>query len=260
MTEPAALQREKILITVKTYPLPSTTASRETVCTAGVREDGSFIRLYPVDYRYRPYTQWYSKYSWVAVNVRKGKKGDYRPESFEPVGEFELLGSIDPRKGGNWAERKKYVLAQGTQTMCHLQSLRMDQRSLGIVRPRVVENFLIEEAERKWKPEWENLYMQDLLFGPKQKPLEKIPFKFSYRYKCEEEGCRGHTMMIEDWEVGQLFRKMRDKFGDERIATEKVKERFFDQICGPTKDTHFFVGTVFGYPTWIVLGTFWPEK
>lgn len=41
------VREEKILVTVKTYP----TLSRkygETVCTAGVREDGSWVRLYPV--------------------------------------------------------------------------------------------------------------------------------------------------------------------------------------------------------------------
>ena len=44
------MQRERILITVKTYP----TLSRkygETVCTAGVRADGSWVRLYPVPFR-----------------------------------------------------------------------------------------------------------------------------------------------------------------------------------------------------------------
>ncbi len=260
MTEPAAVRHEKILITVKTYPLPSTTACRETVCTAGVREDGSFIRLYPVDYRYRPYAEWFPKYAWVSVDVGKPKKGDHRPESFEPVGEFKQVGFIAAQAGGNWMERRRYVLAQGTQTMCRLEHLDDEEKSLGIVRPLVVEDLMVEETDREWKPQWQKLFQQGRLFGPEQKPLEKIPFKFSYRFRCEEDGCRGHTMMNADWEVGELYRKMRDKFGDEEIAIKKVQDRFFGQICGPKRDTHFFVGTVLAYKTWIVLGTFWPEK
>lgn len=41
------MPRERILITVKTYPTLSASYG-ELVCTAGLREDGSWIRIYPV--------------------------------------------------------------------------------------------------------------------------------------------------------------------------------------------------------------------
>jgi len=95
----------KVLITVKTYPLPSE-SYMELVCTAGVREDGSFIRLYPVDYRYQPYYKWYHKYQWVDVDVERYTK-DPRPESFRPKMEtIKILGKPIESKN-NWAERKK---------------------------------------------------------------------------------------------------------------------------------------------------------
>lgn len=40
----------KVLITVKTYPNLST-KYEELVCTAGFREDGTWIRIYPVQFR-----------------------------------------------------------------------------------------------------------------------------------------------------------------------------------------------------------------
>ena len=43
-------EKHRILVTVKTYP----TLSRkygETVCTAGVRADGTWVRIYPVPFR-----------------------------------------------------------------------------------------------------------------------------------------------------------------------------------------------------------------
>jgi len=53
-------QREKVLITVMTYPHPSE-KFRESVCTAGVTASGEWIRLYPVDYRYQPRTNQFRK-------------------------------------------------------------------------------------------------------------------------------------------------------------------------------------------------------
>ncbi len=55
------MERMKILITVKTYPIPSAKYD-ELVCTAGVREDGGFVRLYPISFRDLPFSQQYKKY------------------------------------------------------------------------------------------------------------------------------------------------------------------------------------------------------
>ena len=73
---------ERILVTVKTYPHPSK-SYQELVCTAGIRENGSFIRLYPVDFRYRLPHQWYEKYQWIEVDITKNES-DPRPESYRP--------------------------------------------------------------------------------------------------------------------------------------------------------------------------------
>ena len=66
--------------------------------------------------------------------------------------------------------------------------------------------------------------------------------------------------MIEDWELGVLYLKEVDRLGEEQSAAESVKNKFFDVLCAPDKDTQFFMGTVFPYNTWIVLGVFWPPK
>jgi hypothetical protein len=41
---------ERILITVKTYPMLSKKYG-ELVCTVGLRENGEWIRIYPVPFR-----------------------------------------------------------------------------------------------------------------------------------------------------------------------------------------------------------------
>lgn len=252
-------QIKKILITVKTYPLPSE-AYLELVCTAGVLEDGSFIRLYPIDYRYKPYWEWYKKYQWIEVEVEKNEK-DPRLESYRPLAgaKIRVLSEPLPTKS-NWAERKKYVLAKGVQTMCDLEVSSKTACSIGIIRPKEVTDLIVEEIERDWKAKWKGLFKQQRLFGPEQKPLEKIPYKFSYVFTCEHPDCKGHQKMIEDWEVGALYRRMRDKYRSEDTAVEKVKDKFFKQYCGPQYDTHFFVGTVRRYGSWIIIGTFCPKK
>jgi hypothetical protein len=44
------MERKRVYIVVKTYPTISTKYA-ELVCTAGILEDGSWIRLYPLRFR-----------------------------------------------------------------------------------------------------------------------------------------------------------------------------------------------------------------
>ena len=252
-------ERKKVLITVKTYPQPSA-KYLELVCTAGMLEDGSFIRLYPIDYRYLPFEKWYGKYQWIEVEVEKNPK-DPRKESFRPnVESISTLGDpLSPARG--WAERKTIVLKQPPKSIEQLDELRKtDGVSLGLVRPKRISDFIVEPATEDWKPEQLEEMKQLTLLGPERKPLAKIPFKFSYRFDCDDERCTGHQMMIEDWEVGQLYLREVAKLGDADKAVESVKKKFFGQLCAKSVDTHFFVGTVMKFGSWIVLGVFWPPK
>ena len=73
------MARERILITVKTYPTLSATYG-ELVCTAGLREDGSWIRIYPIPFRRLEDFQKFEKYRIVEADVTRNWK-DSRPES-----------------------------------------------------------------------------------------------------------------------------------------------------------------------------------
>lgn len=61
--------RERILVTAKTYPTLSKKYG-ELVCTAGVREDGSWVRLYPVPFRRLDEKDRYTKYDWIETSTR----------------------------------------------------------------------------------------------------------------------------------------------------------------------------------------------
>lgn len=253
------MKNERLLIVVKTYPHPSK-SYQELVCTAGMREDGSFVRLYPVDFRYRPLYQWYKKYQWIEVEVEK-QASDPRPESYRPT-----LTSIkvvsEPLSSKNyWAERKQVVLARPLPTMCELRTAyQNDRTSLGIIKPKSI----VELITRKDKPDWKESQKASLaqldLFDQNKKPLRKIPYKFSYRFFCSSKNCKGHNMRITDWELGELFLKEFDRLGSEQKAIEIVQNKFWNELCSDNVDTHFFVGTTLPYNSWIVLGVFWPKK
>lgn len=97
------------------------------------------------------------------------------------------------------------------------------------------------------------------LFGNQQKPLRKIPYTFHYVFECEDSE-KPHTAMCEDWELGTLFLHEADRLGSDELAAENVKNKFLEELCREDKDTRFFMGTLFPYNTWLVLGVFWPPK
>ena len=110
------------------------------------------------------------------------------------------------------------------------------------------------------EPEWEATLKQFHLFSGPPKSLEKLPYKFSYVFRCADTGDKPHSAMIEDWELGVLYRKEVERLGDEQAAIANVRKKFLDEMCHPSRDTRFFMGTVFPYNTWVVIGVFWPPQ
>ncbi len=252
--------KTKVLITVMTYPHPSR-GYQELVCTAGITEQGEWIRLYPIDYRYRPRAQQFRKYQWIEIELLPyGAGNDRRKESRKPNLEtMRPLGEPLSTKHG-WQERRHIIDAMPVHTVKRLQALYDEQRvSLGIVRPSKVLDLEIAPADPDWKPEWQAVFSQLRLFGPPQKTLRKIPFKFSYVFECEDND-KPHRAMIEDWELGVLWLNEVDRLGDEQKAAESVRHKFLNELCALERDTRFFMGTVFPYNTWVVLGVFWPPQ
>jgi len=61
---------ERILILAKTYPSPSAQYV-ETSCVAGITQDGSMRRLYPVPFRMIEEGQQFKKWQWIDVRIEK---------------------------------------------------------------------------------------------------------------------------------------------------------------------------------------------
>ncbi len=98
------MKRERVLITVKTYPTLSQSYA-ELVCTAVFREDGSWVRIYPVPFRLMDHSQQFAKWTWVDLPLVRRTK-DKRPESFSPADRDDItLGETIGTSNGRRRKR-----------------------------------------------------------------------------------------------------------------------------------------------------------
>jgi hypothetical protein len=240
---------EKILIAVKTYPALSL-KHQETVCTAGFRQDGSWIRIYPVPFRLLGTDKHYSKFQWVTLPLERNLK-DPRPESYKVTDPAAIvLGEVlgpERRK-----ERDAFVLKSVyTNKKTLLEGAKTDQLSLATFRPSKFVKFEVEKAPREWDAEKlaaiQDLRKQGDLFKGHNTDsfeiVEKIPYKFSYTF-LDDEGISS-TLMIEDWEIGQLYRNcLKRAEGDEAKAVAGVIQKYWDTFMA-TRDVVLILGTTF---------------
>ncbi len=263
----------RVLITVKTYPLPSRKYD-DLVCTAGLLEDGKWIRIYPVPFRSLPYDTQYEKYSLLELDLIRNTS-DFRPESYKP-----LLGmdGIKPPKGkispeNNWARRKMYVFKEVFDSMSEIIKLAKssEKKSLATLKPTEITNFVIEPVERQWKQEWRDQLLQLNLFdtddkgqGKPREVVRKLPYKYSYEFLSKGDK-KPRKLMIEDWEIGALYWNcLRQAEGDEEKANQLVRQKYFDVFVNK-RDLYLFLGTTKQYHLvapnpFVIIGTFHPPK
>ncbi len=260
------MAREKILITVKTYPTLSKKYS-ELVCTAGFREDGSWIRLYPIQFRRMPYQEQFKKWHWVEMDIVKNTK-DFRPESYRPVSldtQVEIIGEIKA-DGDAWSERRKIALKTvytNKKQLIDDAKNRDKITSLATFKPQKILKFITEPVEREWdKNKLEALTQMNLFETEQFKVVRKLPYKFSYRFTDDENA--ESKLMIEDWEIGQLYwNSLKRHNGDESKACEDVKKKYFDDFA-KKKDLFLFLGTTkvnhfTGRNPFVIIGLFYPK-
>ena len=262
------MARTRVLIAVTAYPLPSRSYD-ELVCTAGVREDGSWVRIYPVPFKFLEF----HKYQWVELElVRHRTDRDFRPESFRPskpdLTDLEIISKLDTARC--WADRKAACLKEVyTDLTLLIDSSKAPQNvSLAAFRPTKVSKLVVEEDDREWKPEWQEQLRQLDMFaktqGRPRVPIDKIPYKF--KYQIEDDQGRKSTMTIEDWEIGALYRNcLASAEGDEEVAIEKVRTKYGGEFLR-TKELTLFLGTTLKHHRrrhnnpFTIVGVFYPPR
>ena len=228
---PDELPNARVLITVKTYPLPSRSYT-ELVCTAGLLNGEKWVRMYPIPFRFLQDQKQYPKYSWVEVNLTRNTK-DFRPESYRLKNESIMV--IDTIGTANaWAARKSYILKETFTSMEELIKLAKspEKKSLATMKPKEIVKFEIEEDEREWRKDWLEQMKQMDMFEPanssgQRKVVRKLPYKFYYHFLTEGDK-KPRRLMIEDWEIGALFwHCLLQTDGNEEAAKQRVKQKYF---------------------------------
>ena len=195
-------EKHRILVTVKTYP----TLSRkygETVCTAGVRADGTWVRIYPVPFRRLDEAEQYRKFDWIECRLKR-RASDPRPESFSLVDFSELTRVGHIGTSDKWSERRRILLktARVYDTLSELIAAAK-------------ENVASLADDDPWRQTF--------------RLIKKLPYAFSYRF--EDATGRSSELQVLDWEVGALYWNCsKSTNGDESEALAKVRGKYYQEF------------------------------
>jgi len=248
--------KESIVVLAKTYPECSEKYGC-LVCTVGINEEGEWRRIYPIPWYLfmRPSKEKglnFKKWDVISVKLQKANH-DARKESYKVL-EPEKIEVIDSVQ--DWNERRRF--AQEHLDPC-METLWQEKRSLGLIRPRTVKDF-VEKERHRIKDKGEKAVLdrsiQALLpeFEPPAKPWweglrpREIPW-IGYQYTCQGKGCKGHSMMCIDWEIQELYRKQ---------GYQKTRQKALDWMR--ERDLYFGVGTTWRFPTWMIISLIYPPK
>ena len=258
------MKKTRLLVTVKTAPLLSTKYT-ETVCTAGLLRDGTWVRIYPIPYRLLDKAQRFKKYQWIELALEKDAS-DPRPESHKLAGKIKLLSHLDTKD--NWKERKKIVLKNVYTNLTKLINKACDKSistSLATFKPARIIHFKVEKADSKQAfLERKKLLSESLDDKTATMLAQHIPYTFHYTF-ADETGRRS-CLQILDWEIYELCRKLMRQYGKRHAVLEKhLRRKYFDEMVR-SRDVYFYLGTTKYWHIrrsrnpFMIVGVFYPPK
>jgi len=222
------MDRERILITVRTYP---TISSRhlETVCTGGINDKGEWRRLVPVPLRYLEAYRQYKTFDVVQVSLQPGHDG--RPETRTP--HLPSLRRIEHLS--SWQARHDWV---NPTTFPSLPDLQDAGRTLGPVAVKRVFGIQARRTAPQWTALQETKLRQANLFD-ERKPLEKLPYQFHVEW--EDTKGHEHRSLVLAWEMLETYRRYRQRYND---PIEKMKEKWLGGLFAQHRRLSFFMGNL----------------
>ena len=134
-------------------------------------------------------------------------------------------------------------------------AFKKDRTSLGLIKPKEIKDFFKTKELKLYEKETRDFMFT---FGGIRVPIiEKIPHIFKYTFTCQDGN--EHNLQCEDWELLESYRSWGSYYNDINLLWEKLKERYyFDMI--EKKDLYFYVGTYSQFPTWLIIGIYYPPK
>lgn len=246
------------MIVTKAYPEHSKRHGN-VACTAGLTENGEWIRLYPIDIRYFIGRNKISKYDLIEVECKadsdklsRKESHKVRPDSIRIIDKSLTKPKID------WERRNEIILCKLGDSVEELQEdYEHNRTSLGLIKPTDLIDLMKTDALKIYEKNGWSFTLN--LDGEKIPNVNKIPHIFKYRFKCK--GCKDseHNMQCEDWELFESYRSWGRLYGTTEILWEKLREKYFNWMLD-TRDLHFILGMYSQYPTWFIIGIYYPPK
>lgn len=264
MTSPVEdRKRLDLLVTVKAYPNLSKRHG-EVVCVAGLRrkaegEGLAWTRLWPVQFRDMEVANRFRNWQWISLDAVRTSK-DRRPESWLPFTDTISVGEKVSTQNATWRERLAMLEPTMVSSMCQAQEQQKQYgTSLAAFRP-AEEMEVVVEPNTRWDAGQEARAGQASLLMPDKQPLEWVPLRFKYRYRCQDNvTCPTHSQSVVDWGVLQLYRRSAREHGPEKARTDVVAK--LEEIAGPSKDTILIVGNQHQAPLgFMVIGLVYPKR
>lgn len=239
-------EKEEIAVLVRATPEKSKTDGEgHAVGVIGINKHGELLRLYPLGFRYGEGLVDFRKNDVLEVTVIKPEH-DIRWESRKVLSYVNLGKPLKER------EIKELALPLATS----VERLNIEGASLGVVKPEILDiEIKVNSIEIYDRQQYFNLIGDFLEKGE----TAGMPVEVRYIFRCEgEEACRGHKIILLDWEFNETVRNIIRKEHEPAAVERKIKEHFFDLM--KERELYFIMGTHFTYGTWMITGLFCPEK
>jgi hypothetical protein len=232
----------RVVVLVKAVPRPSRKYG-ETVCCAGVTEEGAWKRLYPVRFRQLSDDAQFGR--WGIVTFRwRAPTNDSRAESCHVYEDtIKLVGTLPAERRAEFLDR---IIVSGASVAV------ARQESLALIRPRNTHFFARKKTASAIAAEkalFEHAGRQASLLDAELASIEPLPYAFGFRF---EDTDGRHIFQCGDWETQATFWKWRKQYGDDE--TLRRLAAVYNDVY-PQRGMVFALGTVLKRPhTWQLLG------
>ena len=254
-------EHKRIIILVKTYPHPSN-KSIETVCTAGLTEDGKWIRIYPIPFRYLAGDKQFKTFQWIEADVvKRPKNKDYRKESYSvDTDSIVLLDHLDSEDDA--AKRFRLVSDAATESfeaLINAHQTQDDKPTLAAVKPYKMYDLKFEKVDPDWTPTQKAMLNQFSIFDQdlERKPLQKVPYKIKCCFDDSNKDHTHHELSLTDWQYNfTLLKLLSETDGDDQKAKDELNKRWLTNFK-EDRESYLFFGTALAeerFHTFITIG------
>ncbi len=233
--------REKVLILVKALPHVGEKHG-ETVCCAGVTENGEWRRQYPIHFRNlkSKFKRWqWIEYDWILP------RDDARSESRRVQEDTIAIEGEMPS-----SQRARFlapIVVRSTD-----EAVARNQ-TLALIRPKDVRFHFHKKTAKDIKKEREAYAVaasQKSFFDDELKALDPCPYAFKFDYRTEDG--KPHNATCDDWETSAMFYNFQNRYGENDALA--IMDKTFNEEY-PSKGMVFAMGTHSRRPQqWLLVG------